>query len=119
MLELIIANLEKVGIGAGIFLLAYMSNIMLGAWRNTKIDAQQFDWKKIANSVVQYLVLGASISFLTIVVTVIPSYVALKGFQIDAETMKLLDASVILGAFIAAALRYVKDAFTKIKDLLA
>ena len=32
--QIVIENLEKVGIGALLFLGAYISNVCLGAWRN-------------------------------------------------------------------------------------
>mgnify|MGYP007031324537 FL=1 len=38
LISIVIANLEKVGIGAVLFLGAYMSNICLGAWRSVKLE---------------------------------------------------------------------------------
>ena len=39
--QIVIENLEKVGIGALLFLGAYMSNVCLGAWRSVKIEGYE------------------------------------------------------------------------------
>lgn len=118
MLELIIANLEKVGIGAGIFLLAYLANIGLGAWKNVTIDGQKFDWKLIAKSAVKYVVLGAGIACLSVTVSILPAYATYIGIKIAPETLQTIDGTVIVGSFMTATIRYVKDAVSKIKNLI-
>ena len=118
MLELILVNLEKVGIGAGIFLLAYLANIILGAWKNVTVDGRTFDWKLIAKSGVKYVVLGIGIACLSIAISVLPAYATYIGIEIAPETLKAIDGTVIVGSFMAATIRYVKDAVSKIKNLI-
>lgn len=118
MLELILVNLEKVGIGAGLFLLAYLANIGLGAWKNVTVDGQQFDWKLIAKSAVKYVVLGVGIACLSVAISVLPAYATYIGIEIAPETLQTIDGAVIVGSFMTATIRYVTDAVAKVKELI-
>lgn len=119
MLSIILLNLEKIGIGICLFLGAYLANMGLGAWRNVKIDGASFDWKKIAQSAVKFVVLVVSMGLMSIVASAIPAYATFIGIEIGAEVMETIDAMVIVGAFLTATIRYIGDAITKVKDLLA
>ena len=103
MMDIIIMNLEKIGFGMLMFMGAYLANMGLGAWRNVKIDGASFDWKKIAQSAVKFVVL----------------VVCMGLIEIGAEVIETIDAMVIVGAFLTATMRYIGDAITKVKDLLA
>lgn len=115
---LILDNLEKVGFGALLFLMAYVSNMMLGAWRNVKIEGFDFDWKLIANSAVKFAVLCIGIALLSIVVSVLPAFMTYVGIDIADETMQVLDGIVIISAFVVACSRYVVEAYNKLKEIL-
>ena len=116
--QIVIENLEKVGIGALLFLGAYMSNVCLGAWRSVKIEGYDFDWKLIGQSLVKFIVLGLGIGLLSIVVSILPVYMTYVGVVIDDETMAVLDSSVIITAFVVACAKCVKDAYDKLKEIL-
>ena len=116
--QIVIENLEKVGIGALLFLGAYMSNVCLGAWRSVKIEGYDFDWKLIGQSLVKFAVLGLGIGLLSIVVSILPVYMTYVGVVIEDETMAVLDSIVIITAFVVACGRYVKDAYSKLKEIL-
>ena len=118
LIPIVIANLEKVGIGALLFLGAYMSNICLGAWRSVKIEGYDFDWKLIGQSFVKFAVLGLGIGLLSIVVSILPVYMTYVGVVIEDETMAVLDSIVIITAFVVACARYIKDAYVKLKEIL-
>ena len=118
LMSIVIANLEKVGIGVLLFLGAYLSNICLGVWRNVKIEGYDFDWKLIAQSAVKFIVLGVGIGLMSIVVSVLPVYMTYVGIVIEDETMNVLDSIVIITAFVVACGRYVKDAYVKLKEIL-
>ena len=119
IMTIVIANLEKVGIGVLLFLGAYLSNICLGVWRNVKIEGYDFDWKLIAQSAVKFVVLGIGIGLMSIVVSVLPEYMTYVGIDITDEAMQVFDSIVIVTAFMTAAIKYVKDAYTKLKDILS
>ena len=118
LMSIVIANLEKVGIGVLLFLGAYLSNICLGVWRNVKIEGYDFDWKLIAQSAVKFVVLGVGIGLMSIVVSILPMYMTYVGIVIEDETMAVLDSIVIITAFVVACGRYVKDAYGKLKEIL-
>ena len=118
LMTIVIANLEKVGIGVLLFLGAYLSNICLGVWRNVKIEGYDFDWKLIAQSAVKFVVLGVGIGLMSIVVSVLPMYMTYVGIVIEDETMAVLDSIVIITAFVMACGRYIKDAYGKLKEIL-
>lgn len=118
IMNLVIMNLEKVGIGVVIFALAYVSNIFLGVWRNVRIDGMQFDWKLLAESTLKFVVLGLGIAILSVTVSILPQYAAFVGLEIASETMEIIDSVVIVGAFLYATVRYVIDAIGKLKQIL-
>ena len=119
IIELIVINLEKIGIGALLFLCAYLANMGLGAWKNVKIEGVSFDWQLIKQSIVKFIVLFLSLTLLSIVISVIPMYATYVGIDIPTETLETIDALVIIGAFLTATLRYITDAIEKIKTILA
>lgn len=116
--NLILMNLEKVGVGVLIFLGAYIANMCLGAWKNVKIEGSDFDWKLIGQSILKFIVLGVGIGILSCVVSVLPAYATYIGITIEQEVLDTIDSLVIIGAFITATIRYVTDAIDKIKTVL-
>lgn len=118
ILILILTNLEKIGVGIGLFLGAYLANMGLGVWKNVKIDGSKFDWSLIKQSIVKFIVLILSIALLSIVVSVIPAYATYVGIEISQEVLETIDALVIIGAFLTATLRYTGDAIVKLKTIL-
>lgn len=119
IIELIIINLEKIGIGALLFLCAYLANMGLGAWKNVKVEGVSFDWQLIKQSIIKFIVLFSSLTLLSIVISVIPMYATYVGIDIPTETLETIDALVIIGAFLTATLRYIADAIEKIRTILA
>ena len=118
ILILILTNLEKIGVGIGLFMGAYLANMGLGAWKNVKIDGSTFDWTLIKQSIVKFIVLILSFALLSIVVSVIPAYATYVGIEISQEILETIDALVIIGAFLTATVRYVGDAVSKLKTIL-
>lgn len=116
--NLVIFNLEKIGIGAILFLSAYVANILLGAWKNVKIEGYEFNWRLIAQSIIKFIVLGVGVGLLSIVISIIPMYLTYIGIEIGAETMEIIDSMVIISAFITATIKYVADSIAKIKAIL-
>lgn len=111
-------NLEKVGIGVLLFLMAYISNMALGAWRSVKIDGYVFDKKLILQSIVKFFVLGVGIALLAIVASLIPSYMIYTGVTIEEVTVETIDNIIIIGAFLTATVRYWIDGISKLKEIL-
>ena len=118
LLNIVLTNLEQVGIGVALFLGAYLSNMGLGAWRSVKVNGYDFEWKLIVESVVKFLVLGVSIALLSVVVTTIPLYATYIGIDLSEETVSTIDSVVIVGSFMTATVRYITDSLVKFKDIL-
>ena len=118
IVNLVLMNLEKVGIGILLFLGAYLSNMGLGMWKNIKIDGAAFDKKLIAQSAVKFVTLGGSIALLSIVVGLVPEYVSFIGLEIAPETLETIDSLVIIGAFLTATIHYIGDGISKLKNIL-
>ena len=118
IINVVIINLEKVGVGVGLFLGAYLANILLGAWSSVKIEGYEFNWKLIAQSLVKFVVLGIGVGLLSVVVSIIPMYLTYIGIEIGAETMETIDSMVVIGAFATATIKYITDAVSKIKVIL-
>lgn len=118
IIVLVVSNLEKVGIGAGLFLGAYLANILLGIWTNVKIEGYDFQWKLIFQSIIKFIIMGLGLAFLSVVVSIIPVYITYVGIDVGAETLDTIDSLVIVGSFMTATIRYVGDAINKIKNVL-
>lgn len=118
LVNLVLMNLEKVGIGIALFLGAYLSNMGLGMWKNIKIDGAAFDKKLILQSAIKFVVLGGSIALLSIVVGLVPEYISFIGLEIAPETLETIDSLVIIGAFLTATIRYIGDGISKLKNIL-
>lgn len=116
--NLVLMNLEKVGIGIALFLGAYLSNMGLGMWKNIKIDGATFDKQLILQSAIKFVVLGGSIALLSVVVGLIPEYISFIGLEIAPETLETIDSLVIIGAFLTATIRYIGDGISKLKNIL-
>lgn len=117
-MQLIVGNLEKVGVGVAMFLSVYLANMGLGAWKNVALDYDKFDFHKTLDSVVKFIVLGLSITMLSCAVSVIPAYCGYIGFEIDSATINTIDSVVIIGSFLTATIKYAVDAVMKLKEIL-
>lgn len=118
IMMIVIANLEKVGIGVSLFLGAYIANILLGVWKNVKIEGYDFNWELILQSLLKFVVLGLGVGLLSVVVSIIPMYLTYIGIEIGAETMETIDSMVIIGAFLTATIGYIGDGISKLKNIL-
>lgn len=118
MIEAILCNLEKIGYGCALFAIAYVANILLGVWKNIKIDGARFEWRLIVSSAIKFAVLGVGIGLLSVAVTLVPYYTAYVGLVIEQETLDAISTLVIAGAFLTATVRYLADAISKVKAIL-
>lgn len=117
-INVVIDNLQKVGFGALLFAMAYVANICLGIWKNVKIEEYSFNWKKLAESGVKFIVLVSGIGLLSVVVSIMPQYITYVGVDIPSDTLDVIDSVVIVSAFIVASCQYIKDGYEKLKAIL-
>ena len=117
-IDVVIGNLQKVGFGALLFTMAYVANICLGIWKNVKINEYSFNWAKLAESGVKFIVLVTGIGLLSVVVSVMPQYITYVGIDIPSDTLDVVDSVVIVSAFIVVSCQYIKDGYDKLKIIL-
>lgn len=117
-MNLIVSNLYKIGIGAVLFLITYLSNMGLGAWRSVNIDGFDFDLRLIINSLIKYVVLVLSVAGLCISVTIVPEYANYVGLGVPEEYIEVMSNVVIIGAFLTGIYIYAKDGLEKLKEII-
>jgi len=118
ILQLVLDNLIKVGIGCGLFVIAYCSNILLSLWYNIKIKRQEFESKRLLESLEKILAFGAGTSLLTIGITLVPIFVNEVGLTIPEEYAEVFQDLAVITVFIIAACKYLVEAFTKFQAIL-
>lgn len=119
IIDLILKNLYYVGIGVGIFLISYLSNMAFGIWYNVRVLEESFDWKKIAKSALKVLAVGVGIALLTIAITLVVPFAQLAGVPIPEEYGEIVSIIAILVICLRASLTYIKEAWTKMSDILS
>lgn len=118
MLDIVLLNIEKIGFGIMLFAMAYVSNMLLGTWRNIKINKLRFDYTWTLESIVKFAVLGLGIALLSACISLIPYYAEYVGIEIETETLEAIDNIIIIGAFLFATIKYAIDGIGKLKEIL-
>ena len=118
IIDLILKNLYYVGIGVGIFVIAYLSNMAFGIWYNVKVLEESFDWRKIVKSALKVICVGFGIALLTIAITLIVPFAQLAGVPIPDEYADIVSIIAILVVCLKASLYYIKEAWTKMNDIM-
>lgn len=118
IIDLVLKNLYYVGIGVGIFALAYLSNMFFGIWYNVRVLEEAFDWKRILKSLLKVIAVGAGIALLTIAITLIVPFAQLAGVPIPEEYGEVVSIIAILVICLKASLTYIKEAWTKMNDIM-
>lgn len=113
----IIENLQKVGIGCGIFLLMYISNMSASIWYNVKILNERFDWNKIKASGIKVLCITIAIVCLCLGITLVLPWVDYVGLTIPDEFTKVLNIVAMCSIALAGIVKYGKEAFGKIQKI--
>lgn len=114
----ILINLERVGVGVLLFLIAYGSNMGFSIYLNTKILGESFDKSKIINSLLKILAFSVGATLLCVAITGIPIFANYVGFVIPDEYSEVFENLAILGVFLVAACRYVLESYNKMKLIL-
>ena len=118
IIQIILNNLKNVGLGCGLFIVAYLSNVCLSLWYNIKMCHQEFDWRRLLSSVLKILSFGAGTSLLVIGITLVPIFADFVGFNIPEEYSEVLQNIAIIATFIVSACKYLLEAFGKFKKII-
>lgn len=118
IIDLLLKNLCYVGVGVAIFVVAYLSNMLFGIWYNVKILEEAFDWKRIVKSLLKIIAVGVGIALLTVAVTLIVPFAQLTGMPIPEEYEEVVSIIAILIICLRASVTYIKEAWTKMNDIM-
>ena len=114
----IVVNLQKVGIGLGIFILMYISNMGASIYYNIKILGDKFSSQKLIDSAIKVASLAVAIITFCLSVTLVIPWVNYVGLPIPEEFSDVLNMVAMCGVALTGIVKYGKEAFTKISKIL-
>ena len=114
----IIVNLQKVGIGLGIFILMYISNMGASIYYNIKILGDKFSSQKLIDSGIKVASLAVAIIAFCLSVTLVIPWVNYVGLPIPEEFSDVLNMVAMCGVALTGIVKYGKEAFSKISKIL-
>ena len=118
ILSEIVVNLQKVGIGLGIFILMYISNMGASIYYNIKILGDKFSSQKLIDSGIKVASLVVAIIAFCLSVTLVIPWVNYVGLPIPEEFSDVLNMVAMCGVALTGIVKYGKEAFTKISKIL-
>lgn len=114
LVQIIISNLQDVGIGVLLFIVAYVSNMALSLYYNIKVLNETFDKVKLINSALKIAAFAIGTALLCIGVTTIPAFATHVGFEIPAEYSDVFQDLAILSVFLISGCKYLVEAYQKL-----
>ena len=114
----IVVNLQKVGIGLGIFILMYISNMGASIYYNIKILGDKFSSQKLIDSGINVASLAVAIIAFCLSVTLVIPWIYYVGLPIPEEFSDVLNMVAMCGVALTGIVKYGKEAFTKISKIL-
>lgn len=118
ILSEIVVNLQKVGIGLGIFILMYISNMGASIYYNIKILGDKFSSQKLIDSGIKVASLAVAIITFCLSVTLVIPWVNYVGLPIPEEFSDVLNMVAMCGVALTGIVKYGKEAFSKISKIL-
>ena len=118
ILSEIVVNLQKVGIGLGIFILMYISNMCASIYYNIKILGDKFSSQKLIDSGIKVASLAVAIIAFCLSVTLVIPWVNYVGLPIPEEFSDVLNMVAMCGVALTGIVKYGKEAFSKISKIL-
>lgn len=118
IIDLIGLNIVDVGLGALLFVLAYVSNMLMSTFYNVKTLEGKFSFDKMLCGLEKIIVLVFGISLLCVVVTTLPLFAVYAGFDIPEEYTDVFNILVIVGSFLVPTCKYTAEAISKLSKIL-
>lgn len=116
--DLVLNNLMNTGIGAAIFVLAYVGNMLVGYYYNVQLLKEHFEISKILNSLIKILCVGLGCVCASLVITILPQFANLVGWTIPEEYANVIQGLAIIGIFLYSTCKYLFELIGKIRDVL-
>lgn len=118
IIELLKANLCNVVQAMLIFVCAYLANMCFSLYLNIKILKQPFDKNKILTSIIKAAVFIVGLTLLTSVITVLPIFAEMMGWEIPEEFTEIFSGMVIVFTFLYVSAKYTFEAVQKFMQIL-
>ena len=118
ILPVIVNNLQDVGIGLLLFLLAYLSNMAFSIYYNIKVLGESFNGTKMKTSIEKMIVYVIGTALLVIVVTSLPLFADQIGLTLPEEYVNAFSSLTILVIPVYGACKYALSAYSKMKDVI-
>lgn len=119
MIDLVLENLLIIAYAVVLLGLAMLSNTCFGLWYNVKKLKKKFNFKKILESILKFLVFAIGLSALSILITLLPVYAQYSGIQLAEEVYDIINLIAIVAIFISSIISYTKQAIEKLRNILA
>ena len=119
MIDLVLENLLIIAYAVVLLGLAMLSNTCFGLWYNVKKLKKKFNFKKILESILKFLVFAIGLSELSILITLLPVYAQYSGIQLAEEVYDIINLIAIVAIFISSIISYTKQAIEKLRNILA
>lgn len=118
LLSTMITTVEYTGIGLGLFILAYLSNMCFSIYYNIKVLGQPWNKEKIKDSGFKILTFGVGTLLMTIATVGIPEFANVIGIALPQEYVEVFGTLAIASVFIICSCKYILEAFSKFKKIL-
>lgn len=118
IIELLKANLCNVAQAMLIFLCAYVANMCFSLYLNLKILNEPFDKNRILTSLIKAAVFIVGLTLLTSVITVLPIFAEMMGWEIPQEFTDIFSGMVIVFTFLYVSAKYTFEAVQKFMQIL-
>ena len=116
--DLVLNNLINTGIGAAIFALAYVGNMLVGCYYNVKLLQEKFQVEKLLNSLLKIFCVGGGCACASLVITILPQFANLVGWTIPEDYSEVIQGLAIIGIFLYSSCKYLFELIGKIRDVL-
>ncbi len=116
--QLLLSNLTSIGIGLAIFICSYLSNMSFSMYYNIRILGENFSREKLINSAIKITTFIIGVTLLTLSITTILPWATENGLPIPVEYNTVISNLAILGICLTSSLKYMIEAFNKMKKIL-
>lgn len=117
MLDFIKSNFIQILLMYAVFGLAYGSNIVFGLYNNLALAKEQFNPKKLLNSVIKAIVLILGTLMLISAITAI-SQLAIMYDLVSSDIGDFVTALSVITTILVASVNYVKEAYVTFQSIM-
>ncbi|MEG0899813.1 MAG: hypothetical protein RSF40_08920 [Oscillospiraceae bacterium] len=118
LFNVLIINLQYIGIAFGIFSLCVIANVIASLYHNTRMLKNKFDLVRFGDGFLKMITIGATTAILAIIVTLIPYMFGIVGVNIPEDISKLFTIGAIVMLYWKGIQKYYIEAYNTENDIL-